>query len=297
MEPRLLFIGSACADVVLRVPRIPTTGGDEHISRQEIHLGGCACNAFRAARHTGAARCELAAPVGTGLWGDWVREALRLRGIVPLLPPEEDENGCCYCLVEDGGERTFMSDHGAEYRLRRDRLEALEPERYDGVYVCGLELEEPTGIELLEAMEARPPRRLWFGPGPRIGRIPPERMARLLALRPVLHLNRDEALRFTGQATVEDAAALLHDVTREDVIVTLGAEGAYGLGAAWRGTVPGERVRVEDTIGAGDSHVGALMAYTAAGDPLREALRKANRISAMVVSGCGVDGWPTDAVR
>ena len=146
----------------------------------------------------------------------------------------------------------------------------------------------------MEALEAHPPRRLWFAPGPRIGRIPPERMARLLALRPVLHLNRDEALRFTGQATVEEAAALLHDVTREDVIVTLGAEGAYGLTAAWRGTVPGERVRVEHTIGAGDSHVGALMAYTAAGDPLPVAMERANRVSAMVVSGYEVDSWPVE---
>ena len=136
--PRLLFIGSACADVVIRVPQLPTTGGNPRVRSQHINLGGCACNAFLTARYLHTADCELLAPVGTGIWGDWVRAALAARGIVSGIPPVEEENGCCYCLVEDSGERTFLSHHGAEYRFRRSWFEGVDLSGADGVYVCGL---------------------------------------------------------------------------------------------------------------------------------------------------------------
>ena len=287
----LLFIGSACADVVVRVPRLPTTGGDEHVLSQQVNLGGCACNAFLAARHTGLAECSLFAPVGSGIWGDWVREVLSRRGIRTLIPPIEEENGCCYCLVEPDGERTFLSHHGAEYRFRPEWFDAVTLSDYDGVYLCGLELEESTGNVLAAALEAEPPRRLYFAPGPRIGHIPPERMARILALQPVLHLNQAEALSFTGCGTVPEAAGLLHQVTRNDVIITLGSAGAYALGAAWEGTVPTQPVAVTDTIGAGDAHIGTIMAAMAAGASLREAVQLANSVSARVVGGSGLEGF------
>ena len=53
-----------------------------------------------------------------------------------------------------------------------------------------------------------------------------------------------------------------------------GAELGYAEG------FPAETV---DTIGAGDSHIGALMGQLAVGVPLPEALRTANRVAAAVV--------------
>jgi len=76
---RLLFIGSACADVVIRLPHLPVTEEDVHVISQSAALGGCACNAFRAARllcEPAGIGADLFAPVGSGLWGDWVRNAL-----------------------------------------------------------------------------------------------------------------------------------------------------------------------------------------------------------------------------
>ena len=43
--PRLLFLGSTCADVILRVPRLPQTGEDMNLLGQSVSLGGCAFNA------------------------------------------------------------------------------------------------------------------------------------------------------------------------------------------------------------------------------------------------------------
>ena len=49
---KLLFIGSTVADVVLRLPALPQPGDDLHVEHQQVSLGGCAFNAFRAAQVT-----------------------------------------------------------------------------------------------------------------------------------------------------------------------------------------------------------------------------------------------------
>lgn len=282
---RLLFLGSTVADVVIRTPALPTPGDDLHI-RQQASLGGCAFNAFRAAQATGISECLLASPVGGGMWGQWVRAALTARGIVPAIPPAEDENGCCYCLVTPDGERSFLCEHGAEYRFRREWLDEL-PTDADGVYLCGLELEEPTGTVLLDWLEAHPPRRLYFAPGPRLTRLHPSRMARIAALSPLFHLSEVEAAQFTRQEDPARAAAMIRQLTLGDVVVTLGARGAYVLSAEDEALLPACPAPVRDTVGAGDSHIGAIMAGMAEGLTLRRAVHRANLAAAAVVSQNG----------
>ena len=277
----LLFIGSTVADVVIRLPRLPRSGEDLHVQTQHASLGGCAYNAFRAAEWMGA-EARLFSPVGGGIWGDFVRRACAVAGVTGLIDVPGD-NGCCYCLVEEGGERTFLCEHGAEYVFRRDWFDLLT-EDYTGVYVCGLEIEEPTGEAIISYLEDHAPRRLYFAPGPRIGQIPPDRMARLMALHPLMHLNADEALQYTGCGTVAGAAAALFSMTDAPVIVTLGAEGAWVQDEAGGRRIDGYPAQVADTIGAGDAHIGAVMACLDASLPLEEAVRRANRLSAAVVS-------------
>ncbi len=286
--PKLLFIGSVTADVVIRVPELPMPGDDLHIISQQIALGGCAYNAYHAATLPGTSQCTLFAPVGSGIWGDWVRSALAQRGITPVIPPVDDPSGCCYCLVTPDGERTFLCEHGAEYRFSPDWFSALENE-YDAVYICGLEIEEPTGEVILSWLESHPPRRLYFAPGPRICRIPPQKMARIMALQPVFHLNEVEALQFTRTEEVSEAAALIRSLTRSDVIITLGARGAYVLSDSGSELIPGYPARVVDTIGAGDAHIGSIMAAEAEERSLPEAVRRANRVSAAVVAQSGAE--------
>ncbi len=280
---QLLFLGSTCADVILHLPRLPHTGDDLHVMGQTVALGGCAYNAFAAARLFQSADCQLFTPVGTGVWGDWVHAALASRGVHSLLPRVAEANGCCYCLVDGIGERTFLCDHGAEYRFRPEWMSLLGDTNYDGVYLCGLEVEEPTGDVLLDYLEAHPPRRLYFAPGPRLCHIPPHRMARVLALHPLVHINAAETEQFTRAATVAEGAAMLAELTQSDVVVTLGSDGAYLIQNERCRCVPSWDVQVQDTIGAGDAHIGAIMACEAAGMSLEEAVLRANRVSAAVV--------------
>ena len=235
--------------------------------------------------------------MGSGLYGDWIQRELDSRHVQTPVPRPAEPNGCCYCLVESGGERTFMSLHGAEYRFRSEWFDLLGDEVFDGVYLCGLEVEEETGEVILDYLEKHPPKTLYFAPGPRVVRIRPEKMARIMALHPVLHLNEAEALMFTRSPSAQEAAVLIGSLTGSPVIITQGERGALALENGRCLQVDGYRAQPADTIGAGDAHIGAVMAELAAGRSMEEAVRRANLLSACVVSVPGAtvsrDAWNT----
>jgi sugar/nucleoside kinase (ribokinase family) len=86
--------------------------------------------------------------VGSGLYGNRVRDALHAEGIEPFVRLEE-ENGCCYCLVEPGGERTFLSLHGAEYRFSRSWMTNVDYSQTGGVLSAALRSKIQTAAKLL----------------------------------------------------------------------------------------------------------------------------------------------------
>ena len=65
------------------------------------------------------------------------------------------ENGCCYCFVEPGGASTFVSYHGADYHYELAWFDAIDMDEVDAVYVCGLEVEDPTGPVVVEFLSVR----------------------------------------------------------------------------------------------------------------------------------------------
>ncbi|MDR0555066.1 MAG: PfkB family carbohydrate kinase [Treponema sp.] len=286
-----LVIGSTVIDVILRVPQLPLRGGDINITSMEYRLGGCAYNIHKTLRRFDIPAL-LCSPAGTGLYGRMVRERLAAEGIAPLVNLEE-ENGCCYCLVEPDGERSFLSLHGAEYLFSRSWMEGLDYSCVDSIFICGIEVEDPTGSEIVDFVLEHPEPVLYFAPGPRIARIAPDRMERLLNRRPVLHLNETEARSYAGvlaggaEPGVERAAEILAERTGNTVVITLGKRGCYyraGGGAAGAGYVPGFPASIRDTVGAGDVHCGAFMASRKQGNSPRAACETANRTAAAALS-------------
>lgn len=288
-QKKILVIGSAVADVIIALEdALPVTGQDIHARSQQLRLGGCAYNTFDMIRHF-QEPCIPFFSVGTGAYGDFVRGELQKRGICSPIPAPDEENGCCYCFIEPDGERTFISYHGVEYRFYPEWFALIDPADIDMVYICGLEIEEATGENIVRFLHSNPQLQIFFAPGPRLGRIRPDLMRQLFALHPILHLNREEACAYAGTTRLEQAAQLLLEKTGNTILITLGSEGCYYLepGAEAGGLVPSSPARQLDTIGAGDAHIGAVMALLHQGRPLREAIQTANRICAKVVSVSG----------
>lgn len=283
MERELLMIGSTCVDCVIPVGRLPKTGDDLQPPYQTFAIGGTGWNACRAAILAGTKPTFLS-PVGVGMYAEQVEAAFAEYG-VEVMARSERENGCCYCLVEEDGERTFMCIRGGEYEFRKEWLEAL-PGDYSLAYTCGMEIQDtPAGENIMDWLEAHPETEVFYAPGPRGILMTKERQMRMLNMKPIVHLNEHEILALTGEDTQEAGALALHKITGNIVIVTLGGKGCLCVDKD--GTVlyaEGRKVKVADTIGAGDSHAGTMLGCLYKGMDLVEAMKLANAVASEVVS-------------
>lgn len=278
-----LVIGSTVLDIIIHISHLPSSQEDLNIQNQTLSLGGCAFNVYHTIDLFGIPSL-LCSPVGSGFFGDYVAKELAKRGLTPFIRIPDKDNGCCYCYVDPRGERSFLSCHGAEYEFYEYFLDSIDMDNFDSIYISGLEIEEETGSNLIRFLEKHSDRDIFFAPGPRLLHIPEERMNSLFALSPVLHLNRNELLSFTGTDSIEEGAALIYRKNRNLVIVTDGRDGSYGYDGKdliHISAVPAETV---DTIGAGDSHMGAFIAASKQGFSTAESLRIANQISSKVVA-------------
>ena len=285
---RLLIIGSTCVDVILRLDHLPTTGEDMH-PVQRFAMGGCAFNVAQVPKAYDV-DLRFVTPIGDhGVFSDFVRAHLSNAGFRGPITVPDSENGCCYCLVERSGERTFLSVHGVEYSFHAAYMDAFAGERFDYTYICGLEVEEKTGGELVTWLEVHSDiaGTVVYAPGPRGIEVDPARTARILALHPILHLNEQEAQALAGVETdpVLAAAQALHAKTQNMVIVTRGADGVLWISAD--GSVhsaPSVPATVVDTIGAGDSHCGAVLTGLTLGWNEEDTMRFANQVASEVVA-------------
>lgn len=283
---KTLIIGSTVLDVIIDVSALPNTTEDLHVKQQTMSLGGCAYNVQNIIQLFEVPHL-FCSPIGTGVYGDYVAKQLSERGVEPFLRIKDQDSGCCYCFVEPHGERTFLSYHGAEYTFQENWLNGQDMTEYDMAYICGLEIEEPTGGNIVAFLEKHKELEVFFAPGPRINRIESHKLEALFALSPIIHLNRDEICSYTDSPTLEQAASLLYAKTRNTIIITDGEDGAYYYDETGLHHVSGYPTQVVNTIGAGDAHVGAVMACRHQGYTYAKSLNIANQISAKVVATKG----------
>lgn len=91
------------------------------------------------------------------------------------------------------------------------------------------------------------------------------RVARMVAAADIVKVSDDDLAYLSPDDARDDAAARLLDAGAGLVLVTGGANGVDIVSDAGRVHVPAEPVEVVDTVGAGDTFDGALLAWLAAG--------------------------------
>lgn len=281
---KTLVIGSTVVDMIVNVNQLPTLEEDVHTTALSMNMGGMAYNVYQILEMF-KQDAILASPVGTGRFADIMLEFYKERNIEPFVRLDID-NGLCLCLVDETGERTFISHHGAEYLFDKSWYEDIDFDEIGNIYISGLEVEEKTGEQLVEFLEEKN-KKILFAPGPRALKIDGKLFRRIIRLHPILHLNKAEALMISNKTTVESAAEYLYSKTQEAVIVTLGAKGCYVKEKNGSYLIQGFKTEVVDTIGAGDSHAGAILTGLSKGYSLKKSVALANLVSAKVVSTVG----------
>lgn len=279
---KTLVIGSAIIDICMKIGQFPSPGQDIVASEEIYNAGGGAMNVGFVLQAYDVP-FALFAPVGTGRYGQMAREALVREGFEIVLEVDDGDNGHCFGLLDESGERTYITLPGVECSFRRAWFDRIDSRDYTRVYVGGYAMEGESGQAILSWLEEHPELELWFAPGPRITVIGPENMERMWKLHPILHLNDVEACAYTGAATPREAARALHGLTGERVFVTRGEHGCFCCDGEELTEVPAQQTEVVNTSGAGDAHIAGLITAFAQGMTVREAMCFANRIAASVV--------------
>ncbi len=108
---KVLVVGSAVIDIIMEINSLPKTGDD--IACQDItsSVGGCAYNVASTLRHFNIPH-DLLIPVGKGPQANIIKEQLDNFGYDILASNPTQDNGQCFCLVEENGERSFITYSG-----------------------------------------------------------------------------------------------------------------------------------------------------------------------------------------
>ena len=294
--PRLVLVDSVVVDVVLNVDALPQRGSDTLVERSDSFAGG-RFNVMAAASRLGLPSV-YGGVVGLGPFATIAQEAMRLEDIVVATPPIDDvDTGFVVAIVEDGGERTFLTSVGAEATLSTSQLDDLDVTESDLVYFSGYALLHESNARALIAFLLRIPGAtcFLFDPGPMVDEIRGDLLDAVFERADWFSCNAREAAMLTDSTDVAEAARLLRGRMRHGAsIVRNGAEGCVvAQSDSGSDIVPGFAVVSVDTNGAGDCHVGAFAAQLALGKSPLEAARCANAAAAMSVTKHGPATGPT----
>ncbi len=271
-------------DISVTVPSLPGPGMTVLGSTARYSPGGKGANQAVAAARLGAA-VRMVGCVGDDAFGQQLLANLQAEGVktdhVRTIPGTP--TGLAMIAVDSSAENLIVVAPGANHEVSPADVAPAHSIPTD-VVVISAEIPVPA----IRSALAQPPGVLCIL---NLAPVPPEAAA-ILADRPDwLVVNESEAAAVLNdpdrsRSAAQAAAALVTRGPRH-AVVTAGAYGAALAGPEGTHTIPGFNVQAVDTVGAGDTFVGALAVALAAGVPPREAVRAAAAAGAAAVTRPG----------
>lgn len=290
------------------------TGVNEQgIPQFSANPGGAPANLAVAAARLGAKSAYIG-KVGNDSFGAFLRQTLVDNGVdvSGMVTDPREHTTLAVVAVDSAGERnfSFYREPSADVNLKAEEIpeEALKNTKYLHFGSVSLTADPARTATLYAARTAKQHGALIsYDPNYRASLWSDEatavqRMLEPLPLVDVLKVSDEELPLLTGTADLEKGSALLAQKGIRLVLVTLGPNGAfYRLGES-AGHVPGVKVKVGDTNGAGDTFFGATLAQLAmlpglealTLPQLEQILANANRAAAITTSRHGaIPAMPT----
>jgi len=289
----ILGIGDIDVDLCLRVDRLP--GRDEKVFAELLgeFPGGMTANVCCAARRFGA-RSAMIGTVGTDPYGGMAMEGLLEHGVDTSLVRvvEGGRTFFCVVLLDESGEKALTVVRTDRHLPGKADMDPEDFGRSRLVHVIG------DDAEFVEwaAIEAR-------GRGALVS-VDMEASTTARGARGLVPLLRHVDVAFFNESGYRgafggDARTALGTVLGlgpRVVVITRGAEGSLVGSSDEQHAVPGHRVEVVDSTGAGDCFIGAFLTYLLEGVALRDCARFATAAAALSLGGVGArSALPTRA--
>jgi sugar/nucleoside kinase (ribokinase family) len=289
---RVVVIGDVMLDVSVQPTRnvAPTSDTPSNVS---LGRGGSGANVAVALAHYGHEVIYVGV-VGNDFAGQLFADELVQSGVTPQLIAGAGPTGVVVSLVAPDGQRAMMTDRGVNDQLTVDHVATVLEEPLDHLHLSGYTLLDdvtrPIGTAALDMARSKGATTsvdvCSVGPLAQVG-VP----VFLEAAMPIsmLFANGEEAMLLTGERDARTAAIELSP-SFDEVLVTLGREGALAAKAGTLHHEASHSVDVLDTTGAGDAASGAYLANRLSGASIDDSLVAAMDAAAVVVRGLGSRG-------
>jgi ribokinase len=302
-RPQVTVLGSLNMDISVTVPRLPGPGVTVVGGAARFTPGGKGANQAVAAARLGA-EVRMVGCVGDDEFGRRLLANLRAEGINAdaVRVAANTPTGLAMIAVDEGGENLITVAPGANHQVAApDVVAAVANER--DILVVSAEIPIPA-ITMALADAHGAPCVLNLAPAPETptqetpAKETPakETAADLVAAAGAnldwLVVNESEAAAILGHAVgglaaAAKAAAELTALGPRHAVVTAGAAGAALADPEGTHVIDGFAVHAVDTVGAGDTFVGALAVALAAGVSAPDAVRAAAAAGAAAVTRQG----------
>jgi ribokinase len=255
----IVVIGSSNTDMVVKTPRFPAAGETILGGVFFMFAGGKGANQAVACSRMGG-NVSLVANVGNDVFGEQAVNGFNEQGINTkfVKKAENAASGIALITVDDKGENTIVVAPGANHTLTNTDILSAGPVIAEADIIL-LQLEIPLSSVVFAARKAfELGRKVILNPAPACN-LPADIYSDLYLITP----NETEASLLTGIAvtnekSAHEAADKLLSYGVQNVIITLGARGAYFKNRERSFLTVADTVEVIDTTAAGDIFNGAL---------------------------------------
>ena len=284
---RILVIGDVMTDIVVRATG-PLARGSDRRASIVFRPGGSAANQAAWLASFGA-EVDFVARVGAA---DLESETARLRaaGVRPHLVEDNDrETGRLVALIDPDGERSFLTDRGANDALRSADIPDALIAGAALIHLSGYSFFAPSPrAAVLDVMRRAGVKPVSVDPASAefLREVGAENFHDWTLGAAILFPNAEEAAILAGSDDPETQCARLAAIYPL-VVIKRGAAGCEAAAGARRWRAEARQVGAIDTTGAGDAFVAAFLAARLAGEDIQPALERAVAAGAQAATRIG----------
>jgi len=289
MPKKIVVFGSFVVDLTSRAPHLPVPGETVIGTRFKMGPGGKGSNQGVAAKRLGA-DVTMITKVGDDAFGKMALENFRNEGFDTryILIDEERETGTALIMVdEQTGQNKILVVIGACANITRQDLARVEPVIQEAeIFLTQLETNMDAVVQSIE-MAYSMGLEIVLNTAP-VQPLPDDLLRKVTYITP----NEVEASKLSGveirnSQDASRAAAVFFGKGVKNVVITLGDKGVYVSDGTKDEVIPGYRVDVVETTGAGDAFNGGFVTALSENMDIFTAARFGNAAGALSVTRAG----------